>query len=199
MDGKHSNEGHNMARIDPKADDSTFFELHPPPSKAKEEKLEYLAERLFSEDHLQFILRDHSLFSQLSVFVNNFMPQHAPTLVRYLEIEKALKAIEYANAVASKIRWAAPKDYYKVSRLPAATADTHFKEHAKKDLKVLHTEVLPAFITHNLVNIVVDCVTRDITTQAIPVIMDLVGKLAEVFCLTDPSLEDNPIIYASDG
>lgn len=32
-----------------------------------------------------------------------------------------------------------------------------------------------------------------------PAIRDMVGSLAEVFCLTDPGLPDNPIIYASEG
>lgn len=44
-----------------------------------------------------------------------------------------------------------------------------------------------------------DCVSKDITGQAIPVVQDLVGNLAEVFCLTDPSVHDNPIIFASEG
>ncbi|PBP17489.1 white collar, partial [Diplocarpon rosae] len=33
----------------------------------------------------------------------------------------------------------------------------------------------------------------------IPILRDLVGDLAEVFCLTDPSVHDNPIIFASQG
>lgn len=48
-------------------------------------------------------------------------------------------------------------------------------------------------------NLSLDCVSKDITGQAIPVVRDLVGNLAEVFCLTDPSVHDNPIIFASEG
>lgn len=58
---------------------------------------------------------------------------------------------------------------------------------------------MPAFITHDLIGVVTDLVSKDITGQAIPVVRDLVGNLAEVFCLTDPSIHDNPIIYASEG
>lgn len=46
---------------------------------------------------------------------------------------------------------------------------------------------------------VTDCVARDITGDTVPAIADLVGSLADVYCLTDPSRKDNPIIYASEG
>jgi hypothetical protein len=183
---------------DPKLGDPAFFDLKPPQSSASDVKLEEVVQRLFSQEHLHFIIADQALFYRFCIFVNRYKPQLAPTLVRYLEMRKAIKAIDYANAVARKIRWPSHTDHYKFSRLAAATTDVRFDDYASRELKLLCTEVLPAFITHSLVNFVVDCVARDITGEAGPVIQDLVGNLAEIFCLTDPSLPDNPIIYASE-
>lgn len=43
--------------------------------------------------------------------MNRFKLHLVPTLVRYLEMTKAMKAIEYANAVARKIQWPSHKDF----------------------------------------------------------------------------------------
>lgn len=40
--------------------------------------------------------------------------------------------------------------------------------------------------------------TQEITGQGTPVMRELVNGLAEVYCLSDPSLPDNPIVYASE-
>ncbi|KAM3088176.1 hypothetical protein ACMFMG_002234 [Clarireedia jacksonii] len=153
----------------PDSTKSQFFDLQPPTPHALNVKIEDLAKRLFSNEHLLFILQDHALFQKFSIFINKFKPHLVPALVRYLEMRKAIKAIEYANAVAQKIRWPFLK------------------------------EALPAWVTYNLTNIVIDCVTKDVTGYGVPLWQDLVGNLAEVFCLTDPSVHDNPIIYASKG
>jgi len=77
--------------------------------------------------------------------------------------------------------------------------DMRFAEYAAKELSLLCSEALPAFITHTLVGVVTECVAKDITGQGIPALQDLVGNLAEVFCLTDPSQPDHPMIFASEG
>jgi hypothetical protein len=184
---------------EPKPGEPAFFDLRPPQSNASHVKLEDLVKRLFSHEHLHFIIADQALFYRFCIFVNRFKPYLAPTLVRYLEMRKAMKAIEYANAVARKIRWPSHTDHCKFSKLSAATTDVRFDDYANTELRLLCTEVLPAFITHSLVSFTVDLVARDITGDAVPVMQDLVGNLAEIFCLTDPSLPDNPIIYASEG
>jgi hypothetical protein len=179
--------------------DSSFFDLQPPHHPANHVKLEDVMSRLFSEEHLHFILGDHTLFYRFSSFLNNYRPHLVPTLIRYLEMRKAVKAIEYANSVMRRIRWPSHTDYCKFSRLQAATLDVRFEDYAARELLLLCTEALPAFITDTVVGVVSQCVEQDITSRAIPVIRDLVGNLAEVFCLTDPSIHDNPIIFASEG
>jgi hypothetical protein len=84
--------------------EASFFDLQPPASTASHLKVEDIMKRLFSKGHLQFILGDHLLFSRFSSFLNQYKPQMIPTLIRYLEMRKSLKAIEYANAVARSVR-----------------------------------------------------------------------------------------------
>jgi hypothetical protein len=179
--------------------DSSFFDLQPPEQPANHVKLEDVMRRLFSEEHLHFVLGDHILFYRFSSFLNHYRPHLVPTLIRYLEMRKAVKAIEYANAVTRRIRWPSHTDYCKFSRLQAASLDVRFEDYAARELLLLCTEALPAFITDTVVGVVSQCVEQDITGRAIPSIRDLVGNLAEVFCLTDPSTHDNPIIFASEG
>jgi len=181
------------------AEEAEFFDLQPPPASASNVRIEDVMKRLFSVEHLHFILGDHVLFYQFSTFLNRFKPNLVPTLIRYMEMRKAMKAIEYANAVARSIRWPSHTDYCKFSRVQAAATDVRFEDYAARELLLLCSEALPAFITHTLIGVVSDCVARDITGQGIPIMRDLVGNLAEVYCLTDPSVHDNPIIFASEG
>lgn len=114
-------------------------------------------------------------------------------------MRKAVKAIEYANIVTKSVRWPSHTDYCKFSRLQAAILDVRFEDYAARELLLLCTEALPAFITHTAVGVISQSVEQDIAGRAIPVIQDLVGNLAEVFYLTDPSLHDSPIIFTSEG
>lgn len=179
--------------------DEAFFDLQPPKACPNNVRIEDVMARLFSMEHLHFILDDHGLFLRFSAFLNRWHSHIVPTLIRYLEMRKAVKAIEYANAVARRIRWPSQTDTAKFSRIQAGSVDVRFEDYAARELLQLCSEALPAFVTHTLVEVVADCVAKDIKGQAIPVVRDLVGNLAEVFCLTDPSVHDNPIIYASEG
>jgi hypothetical protein len=96
-------------------------------------------------------------------------------------------------------QWPSHTDYCKFSRLQAATMDVRFEDYAARELLLLCTESLSAFVTHIMVGVISQCAEQDITGRSIPAVHDLVGNLAEVFCLTDPSLHDNPIIFASEG
>ena len=54
------------------------------------------------------------------------------------------------------------------------------------------------YLTYCLVKLVTECLINEITGKQTPMMSNLVGGLSEVFCLTDPTQEDNPIIYASE-
>ncbi|KAI6244567.1 Phototropin-2 [Erysiphe necator] len=180
-------------------DASNFFDLKPPPppTETQESQVEEIMKRLYSEEHLHYVLGDQSLFQRFLSFLNRYRPNLVPTLTRYMEMRKAMKAVEYANAVARMIQWPSQTDYYKFSRIDAAQTDVRFEDYAIREVNILISEALPAWITYLIVNVVSDCVTRDITGHLLPVIKELIGTLGEVFCISDPSQKENPIIYCS--
>ena len=174
------------------------FNLAPPPPKQAHKLLDNVAERLFSDDHLRIILRDPAQFLRFIAFVNRYKPQVAPVLTRFLETQKAIKAVEYANAIADTLG-PVPGEHSSYTPVAAALLDGRFEARSKRAFDTLVTEALPATITHTLVNVVTDVMVKEITGNTLPVMRDLVAGLNEVFCLTDPSLPDNPIVYASEG
>ena len=191
--------GHKDAQPQTNIDDDPHdFDLKPPPpSRRQALSLDGLSEKLFSADHLRVILADPSLFMRFTAFLNRYKPECAPLLVQYLEAQKAMKAVEYANALAD-----AMKPLYKTKRdqpaCAAASMNFEFEERALKALSTLVSEALPAYITLCFVKIVTETLVREISGTSLPMMREMVGNLAEVFCLADPSQADTPIIYASE-
>ena len=171
------------------------FDLKPPPPNSKVKNIDTLSESLFSGDHLRVILKDPSFFLRFTAFLNRYRPHSAPILVRYLEAQKAMKAVEYANALADTIR---PTPGEHSSPCPAASIDPRFEAKSNRSFDALVNEALPAYITNCLTKVVTESMVREITGQGMPVMRELVGGLAEVFCLADPSVKDCPIVYASE-
>ena len=179
----------------PREHSPTSFDLKPPPPNKKVKNIDTLSEKLFSGEHLRVILKDPSFFLRFTAFLNRYKPQCAPVLVRYLEAQKATKAIEYANALAEVIK-PAPGEHS--SPCPAASIDPRFEARSKRSFETLVNEALPAYITNSLTKVVTESMVREITGTGMPVMRELVGGLAEVFCLADPSIKDCPIVYASE-
>ena len=177
---------------------SQDFDLAPPPPNRDLTTIDGLSERLFSDEHLYLILRDPTHFMRFTSFINRHRPQTAPMLKRYLETQKAIKAIEYANAVAQTIQ-ALPQDHSGFVPCAAAMLDGRFEARSKRAFEALVHDGLSSYVTRVLVDAVTDTMVKEITGSTLPVMRDLVGGLAEVFCLTDPSIKDNPIVYASEG
>lgn len=199
LDGEHSSPGtpHRMDYLSP-GDNAQNFDLRPPPPNKPVKLLDSLSERLFSAEHLEVILRDPAFFLRFTTFINRYKPSSAPVLVRYLEAQKAIKAVDYANALAESIK---PLPGEHSSQIPcaAATIDARFEARAKRALDNLVHDALPAYITYGLVKVVTETIVREITGTAMPVMRELVAGSAEVFCLSDPNQKDNPIVYASEG
>ena len=115
----------------------------------------------------------------------------------YLDAIKALKAIAYANAVKEAL---APIDGYEFTSQPAeSTVNLTLEAKASKAFEALVNEDLPAYVTYIYINTVSISVTRRITGTLPPHLREASEGLAEVFCLTDPSTSDNPILFASEG
>ncbi|KAL8738092.1 MAG: hypothetical protein Q9181_001078 [Wetmoreana brouardii] len=193
---QNSPDGH-MEDIKTSADDSHDFDLKPPPPRRPAKFLETYAEQLFSDAHLQTILRDSTFFMRFTAFLNRYKSYSAPILIRYLEIQKAMKAIEYANALAESLK---PISGDSSSQIPclAATIDSRFESRSRRAMDTLVNEALPAYITQRFTKIVTESMVREITGSTMPIMRELVGGLAEVFCLSDPSVKNNPIVYASE-
>lgn len=180
------------------ADPNQSFDLRPPPPNRGIKLLDTVSDQMFSGDHLNTILRDPAFFLRFTAFLNRYKPHSAPVLVRYLETQKAMKAVEYANAVAYSIK-PLPGDAPGHPPCPAASVAPIFEAKAKRAFEQLVNEALPMYITHTLVKTVTEYMVREITGTTMPMMREWVGSLAEVFCLSDPSLPDNPIVYASEG
>lgn len=160
--------------------------------------LDITLQRLFSKEHLLFILDDNVLLGRFSEFIELHKIQYSPVLKRYLTQRKAKLAVEYANAVAHSIHYSSSPLEHRLSRIGAATLEPRFESQMKMELDVLTNLVLPAFVINCLVDVVTEMAETEMAGDN-DYSRDYLGELGEVFCLTDPKLEDNPIIYASEG
>ncbi|KAL8982468.1 MAG: hypothetical protein Q9205_003036 [Flavoplaca limonia] len=197
MDGTQSSTEDHMEPIHTPTDDSNNFDLKAPPPNKPVKFLEHYSEQLFSDGHLRYILRDPTCFLRFTAFLNRYKPHVAPMLIRYLEAQKAVKAVEYANTLAEGFK---PIPGDKSSQIPcaAATLDPRFESRSRRAMETLVDEALPAYITQAFTKFVTETMVREITGTTMPIMRELVGGLAEVFCLSDPSIKDNPIVYASE-
>ena len=179
-------------------DHGQSFDLAPPPPKETTKTIDWLAERVFSEDHLRVIFRDPTQFKRFTAFLTRYKPYAVPILNRYLETQKAIKAVEYANAIADTLPQL-PSDHSSFIPCSAALLDGRFEARSKRAFDSLVNDALPAWVTHSLVQVVTEVMVKEITGNSLPLMRNLIGGLSEVFCLSDPSLPDNPIVYASEG
>ncbi|QIX01838.1 hypothetical protein AMS68_007355 [Peltaster fructicola] len=168
------------------------YDLKPPPPGVSQSNIELLSGRLFSIDHLNIILRDSVTAARFTRFLKTYRPDHSQALKQYAESRKAVLAIEYANAVAGHL-------YADSDQGPSAAAslDRGFQAQMTQHVSSLVEEALPAYITHRLTHIVTDTLVKEITQNGAPILRELIPNLAEVYCVTDPALPDNPIVYAS--
>lgn len=184
--------------IDLTTSDGEDFDLAPPKPRPKPISIESLAELLFSSEHLDALLHHPPQLARFSAFLQKYIPQSYPLLAQYLETRKAIKAIEYANAIAEGL---GPKEIEGSSATCtsfAARLDPVFEAICNSSFEALVGDALPSFVSYNLVKTVSECLINEITGRSTPVMRDLMNGLSEVFCLTDPNQEDNPIIYASE-
>ncbi|KAL8686276.1 MAG: hypothetical protein Q9224_005497, partial [Gallowayella concinna] len=197
MNGNHASTEDYMEPLCTPNDDRNNFDLKAPPPKKPVRFLETYSEQLFSEAHLRSILRDSTSFLRFTAFLNRYRPQSTPILQRYLETQKAMRAVEYANALAESFK-PIPGDTSSPIPCTAATLDSRFDSQARRALDALVNEVMPAYITQSFTKVVTESMVREITGTTMPFMRELIGGLAEVFCLSDPSIKDNPIVYASE-
>jgi len=159
--------------------------------------LEERSDLLFSKEHLAVIFDDPALLQLFTTFLCTTRPSSVPLLIYYLDALKALKAISYSNAVIEALE---PIEGHGFSAgLAAATVNESLQAKANASFEALAREDLPAYITHVWIQTVSVSIKKRITGTLPAHLRDMSEGLAEVFCLTDPSRHDNPIVFASEG
>lgn len=178
-------------------DPASFELVVPAHAPGKQYSLETQSELLFSAKHLGVIFEDPVLLQRFTNFIYQVRPDSIPLLQYYMDTLKALKAIEYANAVVASLQPVENLAYTTDS--VEKTVNQVLLEKANKAFETLANEELPAYITHTYIQTVSVTIKRRIADTLPPHLREMSEGLAEVFCLTDPHRPDNPIIFASEG
>lgn len=179
-------------------DPAGSFDLVAPAEEGRQAfSLEARSKQLFSRAHLEIIFANSSSLLRFTAFLSTHRPQSVPILIYYLDALKALKAIRYANAIAEALSPIPSHNF--TADLASPTANRELETKAASAFTVLTQEDLPAFITHVFVQVVSQSISQRITGTLAPHLREASEGLAEVFCLTDPSRPDNPIVFASEG
>lgn len=163
----------------------------------KKYSLETRSEQLFSTEHLEIIFKDPSLLLRFTSFLSHHRASSIPILIYYLDAVKALKAIDYANAIAEALEPIPGYDF--TTNTTRRTANDVLERKAAQAFEVLVREDLPAYITHIYVQTVSQSIIRRVTGTLPVHLRETSEGLAEVFVLCDPSRPDNPIVFASEG
>lgn len=179
-------------------DDPQSYDLIAPPvGDSDMYSLETRTDQLFSKEHLNIIFSDPPLLLKFTAYLSACRPKSVPVLIYYLDATKALKAISYANAVASSLEAIESHDF--TITPTRVTTNSTLETKASQAFNVLVREDLPAYVTHQYIQIVSASIIKRVTGTLAPHLREASEGLAEVFCLTDPSRPDNPIVFASEG
>lgn len=173
--------------------------VRPPASKddnAALYSLEDRADLLFSTRHLQAILDRSKSFLAFSEFLTVNRPQSMCNLTQYLDAHKALRAISYANALVQNLALEIHGKHAFEKVLP--TRNRRLTKTVERLFQTLANDDLPAYITHVWSRVVSDSIHRRITRSPTAHSEHASHCLAEVFCLTDPTRRDNPIVLVSE-
>lgn len=180
-----------------KIDPASFDLLAPPRAPRSQFSVEVKSELLLSVEHLRVIFDNPKHMQKFTDFLYALKPGSVPLLKYYLNLVKALRAIGYADAI---IRELATMNKTPSSELPlAATITKSLTSRASETFGVLAQEELPAYVAHVWTRIVNLTIKQRITNTLPPNLRDLSEGLTDVFCLTDPSRDDNPVVFASEG
>ncbi len=161
----------------------------------KLESLEQTSDLLFSGAHMETIFADPSFLLKFMSFLRAHRPQSVPTLMYYLDASKALKAIHYANAVAKALE---PLQEQGLTPIQENTRNFELEQRAGRAFNLLVQDDLPAYVTLLYIQVAKSNINPS-TMAGQPNVQETSEGFAEVFCLTDPSRPDNPIVFASKG
>ncbi|MCJ1442754.1 MAG: hypothetical protein MMC23_003251 [Stictis urceolatum] len=187
-----------LAPIEGNDDDPASFDLVAPVTEAELHgfSLERRSEQLFSREHLLALFAEPSILLKFTSFLSNCRPKSVQVLIYYLDALKAIKAIAYSNAIAEALEPLPGRAF--TDQNPAKTINKVLEDKANRAFDLMVQEDLPAFVTQIYINLVSESISRRITGTLPPHLREACEGLAEVFCLSDPSRPDNPIVFASE-
>ncbi|KAJ6008352.1 PAS-associated C-terminal, partial [Penicillium herquei] len=159
--------------------------------------LERQADTMFSAEHMLAILKNPRYLAQFREFILQERPRSISVLTYYLNTCKALKALEYVNALVRLSVDVPPAGIEPAQQPVGPTTNLALEARVQDALNALTAEELPAFITSTCINITSKVVEERVRGTLPEKFQGTADALAEVFCLTDPSRPDNPIIFAS--
>ncbi|KAJ5171921.1 hypothetical protein N7492_004514 [Penicillium capsulatum] len=165
-------------------------------------KLERLSDVMFGAEHMLSILNNPRYLARFREFLLDERPRSIATLTYYLNATKALKSLEYANALVRLSIDVPPPSVQTVQNDTdpvGSIASKVLEKRVEDGLRALTAEELPAFITSRCITITSKIVEERVRGTLPMKFRETSNALAEVFCLTDPSRPDNPIIFASEG
>ncbi|WPH01280.1 Hypothetical protein R9X50_00411800 [Acrodontium crateriforme] len=183
-----------------KEDDPASFDLVPPlefPDEIGRYKLEIRSEQLFGTDHLQAIFNDAKLLQEFTGFLNSHRPNSMPVLDYYLNAIKAIRTLNYANELLRTLKPVSQQIFS--TKVPSPVHHVELEERASQAFAVLVQDHLSAYVAHRWAQTVRVQIDKRIRGTLAPHLREASEGLAEVFCLTDPSRLDNPIIFSSDS
>jgi hypothetical protein len=190
-DAHPDNEGQSIAPLDE-------FDLAAPVKDGNYlHSLETLSDFLFASEHLKNVFADPSSLLDFTSFVSACRPKSIPMLMYYLDATEAVKAVNYAITIAQSLEPIPEHDF--TSDIVKTTMKSELEDKAEKAFKVIVQEDLPAFVTQLYVQTVKSSMMRRIIGPSAQPMRDAPDGMLEVFCLTDPSRPDNPIVFASKG
>ena len=176
---------------------SDEFDLAAPVDGNYLHSLEALSDFLIAGDHLKNIFADPSSLLDFTTFLSSCRPKSIAMLMYYLDATEALKAVNYALTIAESLEKIPGHDFTAVST--ETTMNAELEDKVEKAFNVLVKEELPLFVTQLYVQTVKSSMVRRIMGPSAPATKDDPEGMLEVFCLTDPSRPDNPIVFASQG
>ena len=158
--------------------------------------LHKLSDFLFSTQHLRLVLEDHDLFNAFESFLSLKRPQSASLLSSYVTLRKALRSVEYADAIMAGVQNVSesgnmPKD--NCVAMPWVVQDR-----IDRILDALIPGDFRAFIADVYAKMVSAALADRVTGKENSTTSDIADGLAEVFVLSDPARPDNPLVFTSD-
>ncbi|KAJ5395249.1 uncharacterized protein N7487_009552 [Penicillium crustosum] len=195
----HHNEGFEQFNSATEENEEASFDLVAPYKGdiAPERTLEQQADLMFCSDHMLAILSNQRYLARFREFLAQERPGSFSTLTYYLNASKALKAIQYANALV-RLAVDVPTSGIQTAEHPVGPAtNIALEQRVQAALDALTAEELPAFIASTCISITAKVVEERVCGTLRDESKGTADALGEVFCLTDPSRPDNPIIFAS--